>query len=96
VSADEPRGELRELFAWAVREGVTNVVRHSRARSCRITLGATSVQVVDDGIGFPDTGQGLDGFGNGLRGLRERAAALDAVVVTRALDPGAALEVRVR
>jgi two-component system sensor histidine kinase DesK len=90
-SADEPRGELRELFAWAVREGVTNVVRHSRARSCRVVLDATSVAVLDDGVGPP-----IEASGNGLRGLRERAAALDAVVVTRALDPGFALEVRAR
>jgi two-component system sensor histidine kinase DesK len=100
TSADEPRGEARELFAWAVREGVTNVVRHSRARTCRISLDATSVEVVDDGVGPCEaaggSGVGSDLPGNGLRGLRERAAALDAVVVTRALDPGFALEVRVR
>src|SRR5262249_35436833 len=28
-----------ELFGWVVREGVTNVVRHSRAAHCTITLG---------------------------------------------------------
>ena len=99
-SADEPQGELRELFAWTVREGVTNVVRHSRARTCRILLDATSVTVVDDGLGPPaGRGAGPEGYeatGNGLRGLRERAAAAGAVVVTRALDPGFALEVRAR
>jgi two-component system, NarL family, sensor histidine kinase DesK len=93
-SADAPRGEVRELFAWAVREGVTNVVRHSHARTCRVTLDARSVTVTDDGVGPPaDAGQQA---GHGLHGLRERAAALDATVLTRALDPGFRLEVRVR
>src|SRR3954447_3013094 len=96
TSADEPRGELRELFPWAVREGVTNVVRHSKARTCRILLDATSVSVVDDGVGPPDGPESLEAAGNGLRGLRERAAALDASVVTRSLEPGFALEVRAR
>jgi two-component system sensor histidine kinase DesK len=96
ASADEPTGELRELFAWAVREGVTNVVRHSRARTCRIALDAGRLEIVDDGEGAPEGVESLETAGNGLRGLRERAAALDAVVVTRALDPGFALEVRVR
>ena len=33
-SADEVPTELRELFAWTVREGVTNVIRHSGAHRC--------------------------------------------------------------
>ena len=91
-SVDEPRSDLRELFAWTVREGVTNVVRHSGARTCRIELDATSVTVTDDGVG-PVDGRSA---GNGLRGLRERAGAADATVTTRVLDPGFSLEVRGR
>ena len=33
-----PRGRGTELFGWAVREGVTNVVRHSGARRCTIRV----------------------------------------------------------
>jgi signal transduction histidine kinase len=52
------------------------------------------VTVTDDGTGPPaDTPEPT---GHGLRGLRERAAALDATVLTQALDPGFRLEVRVR
>lgn len=94
TSADAPQGDLRELFAWAVREGVTNVVRHSHARSCRVTLDARSVSVTDDGVG-PDADR-EQRPGHGLAGLRERAAALSATVVTQVLDPGFRLEVRVR
>ena len=92
-SAEAVPSDLRELFAWTVREGVTNVVRHSNAHTCTVTLDATSVRVADDGSGTA----AADGAGSGLRGLRERAAAVGAVVVTRARDPhGFELEVAVR
>lgn len=61
----------RELFGWVIREAVTNVVRHSSARHCRVTLTASSISIVDDGCG-PAEGTG---DGNGLRGLGERVAA---------------------
>jgi len=67
---DEVPGARRELFGWVVREGVTNVVRHSDAKRVRVVVSSTTVEVVDDGSGSPD---GL--IGNGLRGLRERLAA---------------------
>jgi two-component system sensor histidine kinase DesK len=62
--------ELQELFGWVVREGTTNVVRHSRAERCTITFGARSIEIRDDGVG------GSAGItGNGITGLRERIAA---------------------
>jgi two-component system sensor histidine kinase DesK len=87
-SADEVPGELRELFAWTVREGVTNVIRHSGAQRCTVTLTATSAEVRDDGRGCPGASAG-----SGLAGLRERAEAVGARVVTRSLEPGFALQV---
>jgi two-component system, NarL family, sensor histidine kinase DesK len=61
------------LLGWAVREGVTNVVRHSRARCCTIRLGRradlATAEIVDDGRGGE-----IDGGGCGLAGLIERAA----------------------
>jgi two-component system sensor histidine kinase DesK len=92
-SADEVPSELRELFAWTVREGVTNVIRHSGASRCTVRLGASEVEVRDDGAGpGPATRAGT-----GLDGLRERAAAAGAVLVTRTLDPrGFALSVSAR
>ena len=47
---DLPRAR-QELFGWAVREGVTNVVRHSGAARCRIRLTASEIEVADDGCG---------------------------------------------
>lgn len=61
--------------AWALREAVTNVVRHSGARTCRIAIeaagGATALEVVDDGRG-PAGGDA----GTGLAGLADRVRAL--------------------
>ena len=59
----------QELFGWAVREGLTNVIRHSRARSCTVRVSASCVEIIDDGQGSTAAP------GNGLSGLRERAAA---------------------
>ena len=89
-SADQVPSELRELFAWTVREGVTNVIRHSGARSCEVVLTPTSAEVRDDGAGPAPSPTP----GSGLAGLRERAAIVGATVVTRTLDPGFSLEVR--
>ena len=61
---------VEAVLAWAVREGVTNVMRHSQARRCAIRItnqdGRATVEVVDDGRG------GIPEAGSGLRGLRER------------------------
>jgi two-component system sensor histidine kinase DesK len=67
------------MLAWAVREGVTNVVRHSRARQCHIRVngenGKARVEVINDG--YP--GQPPDASpvrtGSGLSGLAERVTA---------------------
>jgi two-component system sensor histidine kinase DesK len=88
-ATDDVPSDLRELFAWVVREGVTNVVRHSGAQHCRITLDGDGVTVSDDGPGHDDAGAaGVSARqGNGLRGLRERAAAAGARLVARQLEP---------
>ncbi len=89
---DVPTG-LRELFAWTVREGVTNVIRHSGARCCSVRLGPDRVEVRDDGAGPAEPRPP----GHGLGGLRERAAQAGAVLTTRTLEPhGFLLEVTAR
>ncbi|GIJ73284.1 histidine kinase [Virgisporangium ochraceum] len=81
--------ERQELFGWVVREGVTNVVRHSGAGRCRVRVGAASVVVEDDG-----RGPGPSARGSGLSGLRERVtAAGGTLAVGRADSGGLALEV---
>src|SRR5579863_3464359 len=62
------------VVALVVREAVTNVVRHARARNCHLRLlpvnGTCRLEIQDDGTG------GGDVEGNGLRGMRERIEAL--------------------
>ncbi|WP_219996182.1 sensor histidine kinase [Nocardioides humi] len=91
-STDEVPSEARELFAWAVREAVTNVVRHSGARHCEVRLSPHAVEVRDDGRGVPAGAT----HGSGLTGLQERATALGATLVTRSLDPGWSVAVVLR
>lgn len=68
-SVDVVEVELSELFGWVVREGVTNMVRHSHAEFCRISIGPRWIEIADTGRG------GQPGTGSGLLGLRERLAA---------------------
>jgi two-component system sensor histidine kinase DesK len=62
-------------LGYALREGATNVLRHAAATWCRIALGAENggwvLRMANDGA-TPDGSTG----GNGLRGLRERLAAV--------------------
>jgi two-component system, NarL family, sensor histidine kinase DesK len=67
------------ILTWVVREGTTNVVRHSRAKRCEIRLtrngGRVRAEVRDDGPG-PRPKRADDGVGgSGLAGLAERVRA---------------------
>ncbi|MFF4261360.1 sensor histidine kinase [Streptomyces virginiae] len=73
-----------DLAAFRIlQEALTNVMRHSGARTARIRLvwqpHALELRVDDDG---PATGGAPDDGGNGLVGMRERAAALGGTVET--------------
>lgn len=64
-----------------VQEALTNVVRHSGSRHARVRLAHDAdvlrLRVDDDG---PATGADAGGSGNGLAGMRERAAALGGTI----------------
>ena len=70
---------LDAVLAWTVREGVTNVIRHSRAQHCQIHLshhnGTVEAEVLNDG-GTRARGESNARPGLGLVGLRERMSAL--------------------
>ncbi|KAB2346405.1 sensor histidine kinase [Actinomadura rudentiformis] len=89
-----PPPEPDALLGWAVREGITNVIRHSGARHCEISVHNDGYHAVleihDDGSGA-NTGHGhptgsagdglsLDTGGYGLKGLKERMAAANGTV----------------
>lgn len=74
-SAEIPLSPAQEsVVALVVREAVTNVVRHARARNCLLRLapvnGNCRLEIEDDGRG------GFQVEGHGLRGMRERIEAL--------------------
>ena len=59
------------LFGWVLREGVTNVVRHSGAANCWVRVADRSISVTDDGGGPP---LGARPCGQGLTGLTARVS----------------------
>jgi two-component system, NarL family, sensor histidine kinase DesK len=93
IAADLPTAtdvvdpEHQELFGWTVREGLTNVVRHARARSCAVRLSSSAIEIVDDGAGEPAPVAGVPP-GNGLSGLRERVMAAGGSVDAGPLQAG--------
>jgi two-component system sensor histidine kinase DesK len=74
--------EVEGLLAWATREGVTNLVRHSYARRSSIMAarsgGRVRLEIVNDGVGPRPAEQS----GHGLAGLAERAGALGGTLTT--------------
>src|SRR5579859_1201823 len=66
------------LFALVLREAVTNIVRHSKARRCSVKLECHERMAI---LTIEDDGRGGNlREGNGLRGMRERLAALDGAL----------------
>ena len=76
--AGVPPNGTEGVLAWAVREGVTNVIRHSRAKRCKIRVmrdgEGVSAEINDDGRGSSPEYDGA-ATGSGLSGLAERVAA---------------------
>jgi two-component system sensor histidine kinase DesK len=72
--------QVEAVLAWAVREGTTNVVRHSHADTCSIRIhtnrDTAQVEVEDDGSAAANGTRS----GSGLVGLRERARAVRGTV----------------
>lgn len=79
-------------FSLALREAVTNVIRHSAAKQCHIRFyaqdGSALMEVQDDGRGSNAP------FGNGLNGMRERIQALGGALM-RESDNGTRLTISV-
>lgn len=68
---------VRTVFAWALREGVTNVLRHSEATTCLITASPDRLEIINDGVRSRPPGAG-----SGLTGLAERARAFSGRVTS--------------
>jgi GAF domain-containing protein len=91
VSVDVPGERLQagvEATAYfVVSEALTNVVKHARAASARVTArverGELRVEVRDDGVGGA-----RGGHGTGLGGLEDRVSALDGRLVLESPPSG--------
>jgi two-component system sensor histidine kinase DesK len=78
---------IQGTLGWVVREGTTNLLRHSEARSCVVTL-----RCVSDVVTLTMTNNGVAGsekvvFGGGLIGLTERITALGGTVSAGCTPP---------
>jgi len=85
--------DAEAALAWCLREAVTNVIRHSGARNCFITLtrhdfdGTVALEVRDDGRGRP-ADDATAGTGTGLHGMSERLCAVGGHLELRPAAPG--------
>ncbi len=82
------------VLCFALREAVTNVVRHARATTCHVALvekdGAIRFAIEDNGLG------GTIREGNGLRGMRERLQSIGGTLqLAGAANTGTSLEITV-
>jgi signal transduction histidine kinase len=101
--ADIDAGVAAELASRAgdvvqlTREALSNVGRHSGAKTCRVTLSrsdsAALLEIDDDGSGF-DTG--APGSGQGLRNMRERVQGMGgSLEIESGADRGTLLRIRI-
>jgi two-component system sensor histidine kinase DesK len=69
-----------------MREGITNILRHSQAANCLIKASrqerAALLEIVNDGA------RSTHGAGTGITGLTERAQSLSGQVLAGLLDDG--------
>jgi two-component system sensor histidine kinase DesK len=84
-----PPSDADEVLAWVVREGATNVLRHSGASACRIALtdvdGRIALTIADDGVGGPSAPAYRTG---GLEGLRDRVVSAGGALDVGPSDDG--------
>jgi len=101
VSVSGLPADHRDLFAWCLREATTNVIRHSDAGTCAVTITPGRLTVADDGVGLGVPAPGRDGAGGpsqdpasvasggqGLRGMRHRVTEAGGTLSLRQTHPG--------
>lgn len=77
-AVDEVPTRVRDLYAWTVREGITNVIRHSGASICTVQVTPERLTIIDDGAGR-----------RGRRGSSAVAGAVSPGSEPSAVDTGA-------
>ena len=93
--------DVRHNIFLIGKEGLTNVLKHSRAAvvnfQIKVAAGELAMVIVDDGQGFDLTSAATNGRHNGLENMRRRAEAVGGqLVFTTAPGQGARVEFRVK
>lgn len=67
----------QNILSLCIKEGVTNVVKHSKGKNCTIHInqdpGEVVLMIKDDGVGLDERKKD----GNGLKGMAERLALIE-------------------
>ncbi|KEQ21908.1 sensor histidine kinase [Paenibacillus tyrfis] len=75
---------VMNILSMCLREAVTNVVKHSRAKHCKVELmeksGSYVLKVHDDGVGIDGAGSKLGQTGSGLLGMKERLSLIEGTL----------------
>lgn len=84
----------QNIISMCLREAVTNIVKHSKAKNCSITIlkSTKHVQFIvkDDGVGLNN----MNSNGNGLKGMEERLSLIDGEFnITH--NKGTSLEIKI-
>ncbi|HEX7660496.1 MAG TPA: histidine kinase [Pseudonocardiaceae bacterium] len=89
-AVDNVAAGFQETFAYVLREGVTNVIRHSGATRCDVRLGRNWLEVRDNGRASSAqvTASRESGGGHGLAGLAERVATIGGELTAHPLPEG--------
>ncbi|MFD8499932.1 sensor histidine kinase [Amycolatopsis sp. NPDC059657] len=96
VTMDLQLGELPKpvttVLAVVLREGVTNVLRHSKVEQCDIAVrqvdGEVRLDIVNDGVGQAAPKPGTEISGNGIRNLSDRVSALGGELTAAVAEDG--------
>ncbi|MEI3607266.1 sensor histidine kinase [Pseudogracilibacillus sp. SE30717A] len=88
---------IENILGMCMKETVTNVVKHSFAKTCHISFSTKSdsfeIEVRDDGIGIPGNSDLLPG--TGLDGIRERLEFVNGSLKIEAATKGTILKISV-
>ncbi len=85
AEAGELPAETRTLLATVVREGATNVLKHSKAEHCTITIKEGILEMSNDGVSGP-AGEHAP---NGLGGLAQRVSTAGGALSAAPTPEGA-------
>ncbi len=87
--------EIAEAFAWCLREGVMNTIKHSGATSCEILFAKDSenhrLEIRDNGANQIEENRS----GQGIQGMTHRVQTLHGDVQLEQIEPGHMLSIRI-